>query len=136
VTFQDKGNVQTGPWANPPQEDGKSGVSGGGGGDYIEPMNERVAKLEVAVKGLRDSINIMLAVVGIVVLILLYGVARIDQLNDRVTALPNQISTDLRDITRTLAESITAAKQQIPQVILMQPPSNPIQPPPDQPPAK
>jgi hypothetical protein len=57
------------------------------------------------------------------VLIPLYGISRIDSLNDRVNALPNQISGDLRDITKTLAESITAAKQQPPQVILMPSPA-------------
>jgi hypothetical protein len=87
-----------------------------------DTMSVRVAKLEVAIKGLRDSVNVVLAVAGLLVLILLYGISRIDTLNDRVNALPNQISGDLRDIAKTLAESITAAKQQPPQVILMQPP--------------
>jgi hypothetical protein len=75
----------------------------------------------------------LLAVIGILVLIVLYGISRIDQLDDRMSALPNQISADLRDISKTLAESITAAKQQAPQVILM---PSPIQPPPAQSPAK
>jgi hypothetical protein len=88
-----------------------------------DTMSVRVAKLEVAIKGLRDSVNVVLAVAGLLVLIPLYGISRIDSLNDRVNALPNQISGDLRDITKTLAESITAAKQQPPQVILMPSPA-------------
>lgn len=96
------------------------GASTDGGDNQVpDDMNTRIVKLEVAVKGLRDSVNIVLAVVGLLMLVLLYGISRIDTLNDRVNALPGQISGDLRDITKTLAESITAAKQQTPQVILM-----------------
>jgi hypothetical protein len=107
-----------------------SGLEGGSGdGQIPSDMSERVARLEAAVKGLRDGINIVLAVVGVVVLILLYAITRIDTVNDRVNALPNQISADLRDIVKMIAETSTAAKQQPPQVILVPEPSVQQQPP-------
>jgi hypothetical protein len=49
--------------------------------------------------------------------------AKVSVLSDRMTELPSRISADLRDITRTLAESITAARQTLPQVIVVPVPS-------------
>jgi hypothetical protein len=36
---------------------------------------------------------------------------RIDAINDKLNALPGQISADLRDLSKTIAENITAARQ-------------------------
>ena len=89
-------------------------------------LDERIGRLEGALDGLRHSQNMLLGAIGLVAAIVLgvgvYGLQRIDNLNDAVNALPGQISAELRDISQTLAESITAARQSPPQVILMPPP--------------
>jgi hypothetical protein len=111
------------------------GLEGGGGGDgpYIPSMNERLGKLEGQMEGVKHGHNMLLGGLGliggfIVLLVTLglgigiYELQRIDQLSDKVNELPGKISSDLRDITKTLAESINAAKQQPPQIILIPPP--------------
>jgi hypothetical protein len=40
-----------------------------------------------------------------------YGIKKTEDLSKKVDALSGQISSELRDITKTLAESITAAEQ-------------------------
>ena len=50
---------------------------------------------------------------------------KIDILDDKVNKLPGQINSEIRDITKTLADVITATKQQPPQVILMPAPPAP-----------
>jgi hypothetical protein len=42
-----------------------------------------------------------------------------------VQALPGKISADLQNLTRTLADSINAAKQTPPQVLLLPAPGSP-----------
>ena len=85
-------------------------------------MSERIAKLEGAVEGLRHSQNLMLGAIGLVVALGIgygvYSIQRLDQLNDKLVALPGQISAELRDINKTLATAITASKQTPPQVIV------------------
>jgi hypothetical protein len=44
---------------------------------------------------------------------------KISNLTEQVNTLPARINADIRDLTRTLADSITAAKQTPPQVILL-----------------
>src|ERR1700681_4012283 len=102
----------------------------GPGGDGVSPdMGEGLGRLESASEGLRHSQNLVIGAAFLVALIIvglgIYELQRIDQLNDRidqlsdrigqvstrVTNLPGQISGDLRDLTKTLAESIAAAKQ-------------------------
>jgi hypothetical protein len=96
---------------------------GGGNGPQLQMSDERIGRLEGAMEGLKHSQNVMLGAIGLLVAIVVglgvYGITRLDQLSDRVNSLPGQIGAELRDITRTLAESITAAKQQPPQVILL-----------------
>jgi hypothetical protein len=105
-----------------------------GDGQTPTEMNERLARVEEAIVGFRHSQNIMLGGLGLIVAILVgmtgigaifsfYLLGRIDTLSDRVTALPSQINSELRDISKTLAQSITAAKQTPPQVILMPAPT-------------
>lgn len=98
-----------------------------GGSSYMSDMKERLAKLEGIVEGLaRTQEFTLVAVIGVGAILAafiigfsVYGLQRFDQLSDKVSDLPAKISSDLRDITKTLAESITAAKQQPPQVIIM-----------------
>src|SRR5947208_360774 len=70
-------------------------------------MSERLAKLEGQVDGLRSTQEFTLvAVIGVGAILAafligfsLYGLQRIDQLGEKTSAVPNQISVDLRDIT-------------------------------------
>lgn len=106
------------------------GASTEGGGDEVPPdINSRLAKLEGEVGGLKHGQTQLLVAVGIVAAFVIgfgfYTIQRVDALNEKVNAIPAQISSDIRDITKTIAESITAAKQQPPQVILLPAPSPP-----------
>jgi hypothetical protein len=88
--------------------------------------DERIGRLEGAIDGLRHAQNLTIGAVGIlgafiaiftavVIGLGVYELQRIDQLNDKVSALPGQISAELRDLTKTLAATITAARQPAPQ---------------------
>lgn len=88
-------------------------------------MGERLARLEGALDGLRRHQDFVLAAIALLAALMIgfgvYGLQRIDAVDARVSALPGQISADLRDISRTLAASITAAKQSPPAVIYIPP---------------
>lgn len=106
-------------------ENGGSG--GAAGGNDGADMNERIGRLEGAIEGLRHSENLVLGVIVFVGALLIglgtYSLTRVDQLNDKIVAVPAQVSADMRDLTKTLAATITASKQQAPQVILLPTPS-------------
>ena len=111
--------------------------TGGGGSQTIgpppagpsEPLSERLSRVEGIIQGLQHSHSQMFVSIVLVATTMIglsiYILTKIDGLTDRMNALPGAISSDLRDITKTLAESITAAKQQPPQVILMPAPVTP-----------
>jgi hypothetical protein len=103
---------------------------GGGGDSHITGMDGRLSRLEGLFEGLRHTQSITVGVIAFfgAILIFLGGYTirkldqtniRVDQVSQRVGDLPGKISSDLRDITQTLATSITAAKQQPPQVIIL-----------------
>lgn len=112
-------------------------LDGGEGGPHPPDMSElsgRVAKVEGAVDGLRSSIDALRWVVGILALVIVGGISflgvevtrtdgRIAALESKVDALPDKINANLMNLTKTLSEAISAAKQQPPQIILMQPPA-------------
>jgi hypothetical protein len=95
--------------------------------DRLRILETAMARVEAAIDGLRHSQNLTVAIVSLLALVLVgfgvYELQRLDQLSDRVAALPGQIGADLRDISKTLAESITAARAGQPQVILVPAPS-------------
>ena len=95
----------------------------GGPGSGTGTDDGRIGRLEGAVDGLRHNQSILLGAIGLVLTVVIgfsvYGLNRLDQLNSRVTELPGKISSDIRDITKTLSEAITASKQAPPQVILL-----------------
>jgi len=105
------------------------GNGGSGGGETTFALEARLANVEGSIQGLSQSQNILGLLVGIVGAFVIgfgiYNLQRVDALTDKVGALPGQISSDMRDLTKTLAETITAAKQQPPQVILMPAPQLP-----------
>jgi hypothetical protein len=99
--------------------------SGGGEGPHSPDGGGRIGRLEGAVEGLRHSQNMILGSVGIVAALVavvaafvvgfgVYELQRIDSLNDKVNALPGQITGEIRDLTKTLADTITAARQPAP----------------------
>lgn len=98
--------------------------------------DERIGRIEGEISGLKHSQNMMLGGVGLVVAMLaivagvvvgfgIYELQRIDQVSKEVGDLPGKISGDLRDITKTLSEAITAAKQAPTQVIMVPAPLPP-----------
>ena len=109
------------------QTDRDGSPPGGSGGSGMKrgEVRERLAKVEERTSSLAWGL-------GLVVAIMLAGFAftgaQLSSLDNKVSALPGAIEGNLRDLTKTLAESITAAKQQSPQVILMQPPAAPAAP--------
>jgi hypothetical protein len=124
------------------QADKRSKNDGNDVPPHIPPMSDdsRIGRLEGEVGGLKHGQTQLLVAVGVVAAFVIgfgfYNLQRIDQVNDRVdrlsdkiNELPGKISSELRDITKTLAESITAAKQQPPQVILIPTPQQPPNPP-------
>ncbi len=92
----------------------------------MSEVGARLGRLEGAFEGMRHSQNMLGVTIGIgftiVVAILVflggYVLVRMDQLTDKVNDVPDKINAEMRDITRTLADSITAAKQVPPQVLL------------------
>jgi hypothetical protein len=103
----------------------KEGGSGGasGGGAAMNDVTGRLAKLDEAVDGLKRSQTVTNWLVGLSITIVL-GVAAIStaqfwRVEDKLDAIPGKISSDMRDITRTIAASITASKQSPPQVLLV-----------------
>jgi hypothetical protein len=129
------------PRRSPPLE------SGGGDGQVPGDMSARLAKLEGELGGLKHgqslllgAIGLVAAIVALVVALSVFTLTRINLTNDRLEAvaqrqieLPTKVGAELRDIAKTLADSITAARQAPPQVILL--PSQPAMPP-TPPPAK
>jgi hypothetical protein len=99
-------------------------------------FDARVARLEGVVDGLKHGQTQLLVSIGVVAAFVvgfgIYTLQRIDTLSDKVNDLPGKISSELRDITKTLAESITAAKQTPPQMILLPAPQPPTPPAPKQ----
>jgi hypothetical protein len=95
-------------------------------------LTMRVAKIEGAVGPLQWMLAFLAAIVLAALAFLgdqiTHVDGRVEALQTKVDALPGQISSDLRDITKTLAEAITASKQQPPQVILVPTPAPPAQP--------
>jgi outer membrane murein-binding lipoprotein Lpp len=102
---------------------------------YVSNMRDRLARLEGSIEWFR----LVLAVVATVAVggmgFLGIQVSRIDgkitsidgkisSLSEQVSTLPEKINANLRDLTKTLAEAITAAKQTPPQVILMPAPAS------------
>jgi hypothetical protein len=108
------------------------GLTGGSGRGGDGNAGERLARLEGVfegfnriVEGIRHSQNLMVGLVSLLAMILIglsvYELQRLDamdaqlsQTNQRVTELPGKVSSDLRDLTQTLAATITAARQPAP----------------------
>jgi hypothetical protein len=94
-----------------------------GDGTFEGMDKERLARLEGAFDGIRSNQAILMTAVGLVSALLIglasFTVVQNVGINSRISELPGKINSDLRDITKTLSEAITASKQPAPQVILM-----------------
>jgi hypothetical protein len=92
-----------------------SARQGGDGPQGPEMNDERIGKLEGMVDGLKHGQTQLLVAIGIVAAFVIgfgfYSVQKIDAVNEKVNALPSQIRTELLDLTKTLADEITATKQ-------------------------
>lgn len=109
----------------PLHSDGDGGNSNG--------MNDRISRLEGQHDGIKHSQGITIAVVGAVSAIMIGGFAivigmqlqtnaRVDALGDTIRTEFNAMRAEMAAQTSAIANSITATKQQAPQVILVPPP--------------
>ena len=110
-------------------------LESGSGGPHPPDMSDltsRVSKVEGAVEGLKGAIDALRWVIGILALVVIGGVSflgillvitnnRMVNIESKVDALPEKINSNLQNLTTTLSTTITASKQQAPQVILVQP---------------
>lgn len=101
---------------------GKPSTSGSDGGDSAD-MNERLAKLEEAISGLKDRLTWTTAIFAIILSflsgLLVYSLNKTDRIEDKIDEIPGKVNLSLQQIVSTLSASITAARQQAPQVILV-----------------
>jgi hypothetical protein len=112
-----------------------SGVADGGAGPHNPDMlSERLAKLEGAFEGLKSSMDSIRWGIAVLSAITLAGFAffgaQLIRLDSRIDAIPTKLSDEFRAMraesaaqTSAIANSITAAKQQQPQVILLPAPA-------------
>jgi outer membrane murein-binding lipoprotein Lpp len=107
------------------QRRGRSGSGDGGG----QELPARMARLEgvfesfkSVVEGIRHAQNLMLTIFGVLSAVLIgvaiYQMQRLDQLseqinetNQKVAEVPGKVSSDVQNLTATLATTITAARQ-------------------------
>lgn len=104
-------------------------------------MHERITKVEGAIDGLKHTQNIvwggvvgvaglMLAAAAIVVTLQFYVLSEVNGITDKIAAEFRSMRAEQSAQTSAIANSITATKQQAPQVILV--PAPQVQPPPQQ----
>lgn len=104
-------------------------------------VDSRLGELKGALDGLRLSFSILAGAVGLVAAVMAIGIAiansqfsrldgRIDQLGNKIEAIPQRLSEEFRAMraetaaqTSAIANSITAAKQAPPQIIVLPAPA-------------
>lgn len=116
--------IVPGPWGPPiPPESPGGGGDGDGSVRDVTLLKERLAKLEGAFDWMKVTLAILAAVLigGFTFLGVQLGRtdAKVSDLSRDVAGLPGRISGDLRDLTKTLADTITAARHQQPQIIVL-----------------
>jgi hypothetical protein len=100
-------------------------LGGNDGGTHMPNMSHRLTKVEGVVEGLKHGQTQLLVTIGVVSAVLI-GVGiftltelstlstKTEDLSGKVAELPSKISSQLLDISKTLADVIIAAKQQPP----------------------
>lgn len=118
------------PYLGPP--------SGSGAPPMPNDLAERIARLEAAIEGLRHSQNLIIgataAIGGILAAMIVgfgvYGLQRIDQVQKSISLEAASTRQELVGVATAIANSITAARQMQPPVIVIPgvsavPPSSP-----------
>jgi len=136
----DKKPDKTHKTANDP--DTQKPIAAGNGDGHIGGMQERLSKLEGGFDGIKQSQAILwsgtlgiaalvLAALAVVVTLQFYVLAEVSGIDDRIGAEFRALRAETAAQTSAIANSITATKQQAPQVILVPAPpaSAPISPP-------
>jgi hypothetical protein len=123
------------PGGKPPYDGGMDDTWKESVNAQLGSLNLRFGGIEEKLKHIPTSLQIVGLFVAMTALLLAFGyfaVGRIDRVDDRLTrseqrleALPGQINQNLQSLTATLADAITASKQQVPQVILIPAPKQP-----------
>jgi hypothetical protein len=116
----------------------------GGGIPPEMDIAARIARLEAAIEGLRHSQNLTIGATAMVGAILaafiigfgVYGLQRIDQTQQSISREAAATRQDLVGVTTAIANSITAARQMRPPVIVVPAPSAPAPHPSAPPPGK
>jgi hypothetical protein len=138
--------VIIGPWDPvPPRQvnDRENGGPGGPTGGETQPpvtgLGERIARLEAAIEGLRHSQNLTIgatAMVGgilaaIIIGLGVYGLQRVDQTQESIAREAAATRQELVGVTTAIANSITAAREMRPPIVVVPAPSAPPAPHPD-----
>ena len=111
-----------------------------GGGSPPPPIDlaERIARVEAAIEGLRHSQNLTIgatAMVGAILIALsVYGLQRIDQTQESISREAAATRQELVGVATAIANSITAARQMQPPIVVVPAPSTPPAPPAPPPP--
>jgi hypothetical protein len=113
---------------------GGSGEIPGPSGEGPPPagigLAERIARLEAAIEGLRHSQNLTTGATAMVAAVIIgigiYGLQRIDQTQESISREAAATRQDLVGVTTAIANSITAARQMRPSVIVVPAPSAPM----------
>jgi hypothetical protein len=102
---------------------------GGSGPPPPTDLAERIARLEAAIEGLRHSQNLTVgatATVGAILIALsVYGLQRIDQTRESISREASATRQELVGVATAIANSITAARQMRPPVVVVPVPSTP-----------
>jgi hypothetical protein len=116
---------------------GSGGSTGGGGPPAGIDLAERIAQVEAAIEGLRHSQNLTIgatAMVGAILIALsVYGLQRIDQTQESVAREAAATRQELVGVATAIANSITAARQMQPPVVVLPAPGAPPPPSPSSP---
>jgi hypothetical protein len=92
-------------------------------------LTERIARVEAAIQGLRHSQNLTVgatAMVGTILLALsVYGLQRIDQTQETISREAAATRQEPVGVATAIANSITAARQMRPPMIVVPTPSTP-----------
>jgi hypothetical protein len=138
-----------GPWDWPPPASAverlgasSGGSSDGGGSPPLTGLAERIARLEAAIEGLRHSQNLTIgataAIGGILAAMIIgfgvYSLQRIDQTQEAISREAAATRKELVGVATAIANSITAARQVQPAIVVIPSPSTqPASPPPQSP---
>lgn len=126
-------DIIPGPWPSlPPPVSGETrgggpgGPSGGGPPPGID-LAERIARVEAALEGLRHSQNLTIGAIGALAAFVIgfgvYGLQRVDQIQQSISREAAATRQELVGVATAIANSITAAREMQPPVVVVPSPS-------------